>query len=84
MMFPPKAKKLKKLLYDPFRERTDYFYWLNQRDDPEVINYLRAENEYTQKTMLHTEALQDKIFNEIHGRIKQDDSSVPYKENGYY
>ena len=83
-MFPPKAKKIKKDLKDSINSRTDYFYWLNQRDDPEVINYLNAENEYTSKMMLHTQGLQDKIFNEILNRIKQDDSSVPYKDEGYY
>ena len=83
-MFPPKAKKIKKVLSDPENTRTDYFYWLNRRDDPEVIDYLNAENEYTHKMMQHTEDLQQKIFNEILNRIKQDDSSVPYKDDGYY
>jgi oligopeptidase B len=83
-MHPPKAKKIRKELDDPFVTRLDYFYWLNQRDDPEVITYLNAENDYTKKMMQHTEALQDEIFNEIISRIKQDDSTVPYKDDGYF
>jgi oligopeptidase B len=83
-MFPPKAQKIKKVLTDPDNTRTDYFYWLNKRDDLEVINYLKAENDYTLKMMQHTEALQQKIFDEILNRIKQDDSSVPYKDDGYF
>ncbi|MEM9823102.1 MAG: S9 family peptidase, partial [Bacteroidota bacterium] len=64
--------------------RVDNYYWLNQRENEEVIDYLKAENAYTKAQMAHTTAFQDKLFHEIVGRIKQDDSSVPYRENGYY
>jgi oligopeptidase B len=64
--------------------RVDDYYWLNQRDDPEVIAYLAAENEWTETVMAHTTALQEELFEEIKGRIKQDDSSVPYELDGYY
>jgi oligopeptidase B len=64
--------------------RVDNYYWLNQRENPEVKAYLDAENSYTKAMMGHTEALQDKLFKEITGRIKQTDISVPYPENGYY
>lgn len=64
--------------------RVDPFYWLNQREDPEVIAYLEAENEYLKKMMAHTEALQEKLFQEMSGRIKADDQSAPSFKNGYF
>ncbi len=64
--------------------RRDDYYWLNQRENPRVIDYLNAENQYRADSMKHTEELQEKLFEEIKGRIKQDDSSVPYKKNGYW
>jgi oligopeptidase B len=66
--------------------RTDNYYWLNQRDDPEVIAYLEAENAYTDALMTHTDVLQETLFQEIKGRIKQTDVSVPYRiaDHVYY
>ncbi len=64
--------------------RVDNYYWLNQRDNPKVIEYLEAENAYKEAVMKHTEPLQEKLFDEIIGRIKQTDISVPYKDSGYY
>ena len=81
---PPKAEKIKKELTLHQHTRIDNYYWLNQRDNPKVIEYLKAENDYLKAVMKHTEALQEKLFNEIIGRIKKDDSTVPYKTNGYY
>jgi oligopeptidase B len=81
---PPKAEKIKKELTLHRHTRIDYYYWLNQRDNPKAIEYLKAENDYLKAVMKHTETLQEKLFNEIIGRIKKDDASVPYKTNGYY
>ncbi|MDJ1484043.1 S9 family peptidase [Cytophagaceae bacterium YF14B1] len=64
--------------------RTDNYYWLNKREDPNVIKYLEAENAYTDTMMADTKVLQDKLFEEIKGRIKEDDESVPYKDGNYY
>jgi oligopeptidase B len=64
--------------------RVDNYYWLKERDNPKVIDYLKAENEHTEAVMTHTKALQDSLFEEIKGRIKQDDSTVPYKLDDYY
>ena len=64
--------------------RTDDYYWLRERENPEVIEYLEAENAYTEAVMAHTGALQESLFEEIVGRIKEDDSSVPYLDNGYW
>lgn len=64
--------------------RIDPYYWLNDRDNPQVITYLNAENEYLAATFAHTNDLQSKIFEEIKARIKEDDSSVPFFENGFW
>ena len=64
--------------------RNDEYYWMRDRDNPEVIDYLNAENAYREKIMKGTENLQDRLYDEIVGRIKKDDSSVPYLLDGYY
>jgi len=64
--------------------RIDNYYWLNQRENPEVIHYLEAENSYTHAMLKHTEKFQDKLYKEMVERIKEDDSSLPYLFNGYY
>ncbi|MCQ2315326.1 MAG: S9 family peptidase [Bacteroidales bacterium] len=63
--------------------RVDNYYWLNERKNPEVIDYLKAENAYEQEMMKHTEPLQHQLFEEIIARIKQDDVSVPVRHKGY-
>ena len=82
-MNPPIAKKIAVEFSEHGNTRIDNYYWLNQREDPEVIDYLIAENKYTKEVLQPTEALQKKIFDEIVGRIKQTDMSVPYQVNGY-
>lgn len=64
--------------------RIDNYYWLNDRSNPEVINYLKAENEYTDKVMSPLKDFQEKLFTEMKSRIKETDESVPYKDGGYY
>lgn len=64
--------------------RIDNYYWLNDRENPEVISYLEAENAYNEAMTAHTENFQKDLFEEMKGRIKEDDSSVPYKLNGYW
>ncbi len=64
--------------------RIDNYYWLNERENPEVIDYLEQENRYVEEMMRDTEPLQQKLYEEILGRIKQDDVSYPVKRNGYY
>jgi oligopeptidase B len=83
-MNPPIAEKIKKELTEHGNTRTDNYFWLNQSDNPKVVEYLKAENNYTDEMLRHTEDLQEKLYNEIIGRIKQDDTSVPYKDNGYF
>ncbi len=62
---------------------TDDYFWLRERENEEVLDYLRAENDYTRAALADTEDLQDVLFNEMKGRIKEDDASVPYTFNGY-
>jgi oligopeptidase B len=63
--------------------RTDNYFWIREKTNPQVIAYLNAENVYTAAKMKHTEALQQKLYDEMLGRIKENDVSVPYRENGY-
>ena len=81
---PPVAKIIPKELTAHGHTRIDNYYWLNQRDNPEVMAYLEAENTYKEAVMLHTGDFQEKLFDEIVGRIKKTDMSVPYKDQGYY
>ncbi len=82
-MKPPTAKKIPTEFEEHGHTRIDNYYWLNQRENPEVIEYLKAENAYTKAVLKDTEALQKKIYDEIVGRIKQTDMSVPYRVKGY-
>lgn len=81
---PPIAKVVPKQLQKHGDVRTDNYYWLRDRDNPEVKQYLEAENKYTQAMMAHTQGLQQKLFNEFKTRIKQTDVSVPYRKDGYF
>ena len=83
-MEAPIAKKVKKELSIHNDIRIDNYYWLNDRENPEVIDYLSKENSYTKSQLKHTTQFQENLFQEIKGRIKEDDSSVPYKSNGYF
>ena len=79
----PKAKKVQKSLSKHIDIRIDNYYWLNQRDNPDVIKYLKKENKYTSKNLKVTEKTQKILFDEMKSRIKKDDNSVPYFFNGY-
>ena len=83
-MQPPVAKKVAKELTMHGHTRVDNYFWLNQREDPEVISYLRAENAYKDEQLADTKDFQVGLYEEMRGRIKEDDSSVPYFENGYF
>jgi len=81
---PPMAKKTPKELSLHGHTRIDNYYWLAERDNPEVIEYLKAENEYTEKAMAHTVALQETLFEEIKERTKETDLSVPMRRGDYF
>lgn len=81
---PPVAKKAAKNFTIHGDARTDNYYWLREKTNPEVISYLEAENEYTSSVMRPTEAFQESLYKEMLGRIKQTDLSVPLKIGDYY
>jgi oligopeptidase B len=81
---PPVAKVVPVDLEMHGQVRTDNYYWLNKRDNPEVVAYLEAENAYTEGVMAHTGGLQQALFEEIRDRIKQTDMTVPYKKDDYF
>ena len=64
--------------------RTDSYYWLRERSNPEVIKYLEDENAYTKAVMAHTEALQNRLYDELKGRVLQNDQSVPFRQGNYF
>ncbi|WP_299536632.1 S9 family peptidase [Ulvibacterium sp.] len=80
----PVAKKIPKELVAHGEVRVDDYYWLNERDNKEVIAHLEQENAYYSGLTQHTADFQEKLFKEMKSRIKEDDSSVPYKRNGYW
>lgn len=85
----PVCEKRPKILEIHGDKRTDNYYWLNDYwlkgpDSAEVVDYLKKENDYFYANMKHTESLQEKLYNEMLGRIKQTDQSVPYFKNGYW
>ena len=81
---PPIAQKIPKQLTQHGDTRTDNYYWLNERENPEVIAYLEAENAYTKQVMARTEDLQENLYQEMIGRIQQKDESAPFRDNGYW
>jgi oligopeptidase B len=83
-IIPPTVKKIPKELIIHDDVRVDHYYWLNDKENKEVISYLEEENVYYDSLTGHTKAFQESLFQEMKGRIKEDDSSVPYKQNGYW
>ena len=83
-MKAPIAKKINHIIKTHGHERTDPYYWMRDRENPEVINYLKEENSYLKEVFKETEGLQNQLFQEMKSRIKEDDQSVPYLKKGYY
>lgn len=81
---PHPEKKPKELVSASGDKRTDEYYWLNERENPAVMNYLKAENAYADSVLKPVEGLREQLFNELKSRIKEDDQSVPYFKNGYW
>ncbi|WP_343520787.1 S9 family peptidase [Sphingomonas sp.] len=84
---PPVAAKKPHQVKAPFgATREDEYYWLRDdtRKNPEMLAYLKAENAYADAVMAPTKPVQETLYKEIVGRIKQDDSTVPYLDNGYW
>jgi oligopeptidase B len=81
---PPVAKQIPKIDVVHGERRQDDYSWLRQKDHPEVTAYLEAENAYTDAVMKPTEAFQEALYRELLGRIKEDDSSVPYRLGAHF
>lgn len=80
----PIAERIPKELKIHGDLRIDDYYWLNERENPKVVSYLNDENNYYKTLTAHTEKFQEDLFEEMKGRIKEDDESVPFKKNGYF
>ena len=81
---PPVAMRVTHVETVHGMQRSDDYFWLRERDNPEMISYLQAENRFTQATMRHTKGLQKRLYAELKGRIKETDLSVPVKDGEYY
>jgi oligopeptidase B len=83
---PPIAAVRAHTVSSPHGKRSDPYYWLrdDDRTNPEVLAYLSAENAYHAQHLAPVKPLEDTIYAEIIGRLKQDDSTVPYRKNGYW
>ncbi|MBC8084667.1 MAG: S9 family peptidase [Hymenobacter sp.] len=84
MLTPPVAAPRPHQLTTPHGTRTDDYYWLKERENPAVIDYLKAENAYFEQQMAPVQQLQADLFIEIKSRMQEQDQSVPYHDNGYY
>lgn len=81
---PPDCKKIDTILTMHGDNRLDPYYWLNNKENPEVIDYLNKENDYYNQMTAHTKDFQKSLFEEMKARMKEDDESVPYFFNGYW
>ncbi len=92
---PPVAEKIPFVVENNGNERVDDYFWIRLSDEQKnaetpdsqtvkVLAYLNAENDYADAMMKHTDAFQLQLFEEIKGRIKEDDETVPYLDNGYW
>jgi len=81
---PPQAEKKAYPISIHNHTRIDNYYWLNQREDQKVIDYLTEENNYLDKVMTPLVDFKENLFEEMKGRIKEQDESVPYKDGDYY
>jgi len=84
MPIPPVAKKAPKITVLHGDTLQDDYFWLREKDNPEVLAYLREENAYTGELMKPAEAFQEALYLEMLARIKEDDSSVPYRRGGHF
>ena len=80
----PLAKIIPTVLEKHGDTRVDNYFWLNKRENPEVIDYLNKENSYYEAMTADTKGFQKELYEEMKSRIKEDDESVPYLYNGYY
>ena len=84
MPIPPVARKAPKITELHGDRLQDDYFWLREKDNPDVLAYLREENAYTGELMKPTEAFQESLYQEMLGRIKEDDSTVPYRRGAHF
>ncbi len=81
---PPSARREPKVEVVHGEKRPDDYFWLRRKEDPQVRAHLEAENAYTEAVMKPTEALQEALYSEMLGRIKETDLSVPYRKGDFF
>ena len=81
---PPLAKAIPTILEKHGQSRVDEYYWLSERENPDVLTYLSEENDYARNIMASRAEFEETLFEEIKGRIRQTDASVPYRLDDYY
>jgi oligopeptidase B len=81
---PPVAKAVPRTETLHGETRVDNYFWLRDKGNPEVIAYLESENAYTEAGMKHTAPLQETLYQELLGRIKETDEAVPHRQGGYF
>jgi oligopeptidase B len=81
---PPQAPQHPHIIDQQGESRTDRFFWLRDKKDPETIKYLEAENRYTDLMLKPVRGLREKLYHEMRGRIQETDLSVPYRIDNYY
>src|SRR5437870_1687780 len=79
----PRAEKEPVRLEKHGHVRIDDYFWLRERDNPKVIDYLKAENDYLEQALAPVASLREQLFQEMQSRIKEDDETAPYGDNGY-
>lgn len=84
MDLTPKPPRREHTLTQHGISRLDEYYWMRDRENPEALKYLQAENDYLDQALAHIKPLQERLFQEMKGRIKEVDSSVPERYNGYF
>src|SRR5512136_461445 len=80
---PPIAKKVPKEIVSHGEKRVDNYFWMRNRDDPDLMKHIEAENRYAKVMMKRVEPLQDRLFQEMKGRLIETDSTVPESYGGY-
>jgi len=81
---PPVARKIPKVTQIHGNTLVDDYFWLREKENPEVLAYLRAEAAYADAAMASTKPLQETLYREMVGRIREDDTDVPYREGKYF
>src|SRR5258708_20349742 len=81
---PPQAPQHPHLINQQGESRKDRIFWLRENKDPETIKYLEAENRYADLMLKPVQALREKLYREMRGRIQETDLSVPYRIDDYY